>query len=400
MSDRSAAASKPAHEATVLPIIGAIALCHMLNDLMQSLIPAIYPILKDELSLTFGQIGMITFVFQGVASLLQPVVGLYTDRRPLPFSLVAGMGFTLLGLMLLSGAHAFWVVLVAVALVGLGSSVFHPESSRIARLAAGKRPGFAQSVFQVGGNAGSAIGPLLAAFIVVPFGQGSIGWFALVALAGMTVLWVVGRWYAAEGMRRLHAGRAVRAGHDLPQARVVLAIGVLIALTFSKFVYMAAYSSYYTFWLIDRFQVSVPQAQLFLFLFLLAVAVGTIIGGPIGDRIGRKRVIWVSILGVSPLALLVPHLPLWPSVAVSALAGMVLASAFPAIIVYAQDLLPKKVGLVAGLFFGLAFGMGALGAAALGQIADATSIGHVFFLCSFLPLIGVLAVFLPDVKRF
>jgi FSR family fosmidomycin resistance protein-like MFS transporter len=400
MSDRSAAASKPAHDATVLPIIGAIALCHMLNDLMQSLIPAIYPILKDELALTFGQIGMITFVFQGVASLLQPVVGLYTDRRPLPFSLVAGMGFTLLGLVLLSGAHAFWVVLVAVALVGLGSSVFHPESSRIARLAAGKRPGFAQSVFQVGGNAGSAIGPLLAAFIVVPFGQGSISWFALVALAGMTVLWVVGRWYAAEGMRRLHAGRAVRAGHDLPQARVVLAIGVLIALTFSKFVYMAAYSSYYTFWLIDRFQVSVPQAQLFLFLFLLAVAVGTIIGGPIGDRIGRKRVIWVSILGVSPLALLVPHLPLWPSVAVSALAGMVLASAFPAIIVYAQDLLPKKVGLVAGLFFGLAFGMGALGAAALGHIADATSIGHVFFLCSFLPLIGVLAVFLPDVKRF
>ncbi|QYZ71272.1 MFS transporter [Neotabrizicola shimadae] len=399
MSDRSADASKPAHYATVLPIIGAIAVCHMLNDLMQSLIPAIYPILKDELALTFGQIGLITFVFQGVASLLQPVVGLYTDRRPLPFSLVAGMGFTLLGLLLLAKAAAFWVVLVAVALVGLGSSVFHPESSRIARLAAGKRPGFAQSVFQVGGNAGSAIGPLLAAFIVVPFGQGSIGWFALVALAGMTVLWVVGRWYAAEGMRRMHAGRAVRAGHDLAQARVVLAICVLIALTFSKFVYMAAYSSYYTFWLIDRFQVSVPQAQLFLFLFLLAVAVGTIIGGPIGDRIGRKRVIWVSILGVSPLALLVPHLPLWPSVAVSALAGMVLASAFPAIIVYAQDLLPKKVGLVAGLFFGLAFGMGALGAAALGQIADATSIGHVFFLCSFLPLIGVLAVFLPDVKR-
>lgn len=399
MSDPTAAAPHPAHDVTVLPIIGAIAVCHMLNDLMQSLIPAIYPILKDELALTFGQIGLITFVFQGVASLLQPVVGMVTDRRPMPFSLVAGMGFTLIGLLLLSHAAAFWIVLVAVALVGLGSSVFHPESSRIARLAAGRRPGFAQSVFQVGGNAGSALGPLLAAFIVVPFGQGSIGWFALVALAGMTVLWVVGRWYAGEGMRRLHGARRARAGHDLPQARVVLAIVVLIALTFSKFVYMASYSSYYTFWLIDRFGVSVAQSQLFLFIFLLAVAVGTIIGGPIGDRIGRKRVIWVSILGVSPLAMLVPHLPLWPAVAVSALAGMVLASAFPAIIVYAQDLLPKKVGLVAGLFFGLAFGMGALGAAALGQIADATSIGHVFFLCSFLPLIGVLAVFLPDVKR-
>lgn len=388
-----------APDTTVLPIIGAIAVCHAMNDLMQSLIPAIYPVLKDELALTFGQIGLITFVFQGVASLLQPMVGLYTDRRPLPFSLVAGMGFTLAGLLLLSAAHAFWVVLVAVALVGLGSSVFHPESSRIARLAAGKRPGFAQSIFQVGGNAGSALGPLLAAFIVVPFGQGSVSWFALVALTGMAVLFAVGRWYGAEGMRRLTAGRRRMVSHDLPRARVILAIAVLIALTFSKFVYMASYSSYYTFWLMDRFGVSVAQSQLFLFVFLLAVAVGTIIGGPIGDRIGRKRVIWVSILGVTPLSLLVPHLPLWPAAAVSALAGMVLASAFPAIIVYAQDLLPRKVGLVAGLFFGLAFGMGALGAAALGQIADATSITHVFFLCSFLPLIGVLAVFLPDVKR-
>lgn len=388
-----------APDTTVLPIIGAIAVCHAMNDLMQSLIPAIYPVLKDELALTFGQIGLITFVFQGVASLLQPMVGLYTDRRPLPFSLVAGMGFTLAGLLLLSAAHAFWVVLVAVALVGLGSSVFHPESSRIARLAAGKRPGFAQSIFQVGGNAGSALGPLLAAFIVVPFGQGSVSWFALVALTGMAVLFAVGRWYGAEGMRRLSAGRRRMVSHDLPRARVILAIAVLIALTFSKFVYMASYSSYYTFWLMDRFGVSVAQSQLFLFVFLLAVAVGTIIGGPIGDRIGRKRVIWVSILGVTPLSLLVPHLPLWPAAAVSALAGMVLASAFPAIIVYAQDLLPRKVGLVAGLFFGLAFGMGALGAAALGQIADATSITHVFFLCSFLPLIGVLAVFLPDVKR-
>ncbi len=386
-------------ETTVLPIILAVALGHLLNDLMQSLILAIYPVLKDELALSFGQIGLITLVFQGTASILQPLVGIYTDRRPMPYSLVAGMGFSFAGLILLAHAPSFGVVLLAVALIGLGSSVFHPESSRIARLAAGLRPGFAQSVFQVGGNAGSAFGPLLAAFIVVPFGQISLEWLAGVAVVGMILLGLVGRWYKAEGLVRMRAARARPPMMPLPRAVVAGAMGVLIALSFSKFVYMAAYSSYYTFWLIDRFQVSVPQAQLFLFLFLLAVAVGTIIGGPIGDRIGRKRVIWVSILGVSPLALMVPHLPLWPSVAVSALAGMVLASAFPAIIVYAQDLLPRKVGLVAGLFFGLAFGMGALGAAALGQIADATSIGHVFFLCSFLPLIGVLAVFLPDVKR-
>ena len=387
-------------ETTVLSIIAAVAFCHMLNDLMQSLIPAIYPLLKDELALTFGQIGLITFVFQGTASLLQPLVGIYTDRRPMPYSLVVGMGFTFVGLLLLAHAPSFAIVLVAVAMIGMGSSIFHPESSRIARLAAGLRPGFAQSFFQVGGNAGSALGPLAAAFIVVPFGQVSVEWVAGVALIGMGVLWLVGRWYKSEGMTRMRAARARPIREALPRSTVVRAILVLIALTFSKFVYMAAYSSYFTFYLIDRFGLSVPSAQVYLFIFLVAVAVGTIIGGPIGDRIGRKRVIWVSILGVAPIAMLIPHVGLAPTVALSALAGMILASAFPAIIVYAQDLMPAKVGLVAGLFFGLAFGLGGLGAAGIGMIADRTSIEHVFWLCSFLPLIGVLAVFLPDVKRF
>ncbi len=386
-------------EHTVLPIILAVAFCHMLNDLMQSLIPAIYPVLKGELALTFGQIGLITLVFQGTASLLQPLVGIYTDRRPLPYSLVAGMGFTFSGLILLAHAPSFAVVLAAVALIGMGSSVFHPESSRIARLAAGLRPGFAQSVFQVGGNAGSAFGPLLAAFIVVPFGQISIEWLAGVAVLGMGVLWLVGRWYRIEGLARARAARARPAMQALPRAVVVGAILVLIALSFSKFVYMAAYSSYFTFYLIDRFGLGVQEAQLYLFVFLAAVAVGTIIGGPIGDRIGRKRVIWVSILGVAPIAMLIPFVGLGLTIVLSSLAGLILASAFPAIIVYAQDLMPSKVGLVAGLFFGLAFGLGGLGAAGIGMIADATSIEHVFWLCSFLPLIGVLAVFLPDVKR-
>ena len=398
MSDQTTPAA-PAHDTTVLPIIAAVALCHMLNDLMQSVIPAIYPLLKGELALSFGQIGLVTFVFQGTASVLQPVVGLYTDRRPLPFSLVFGMGLTLSGLIVLAHAHSFVMLLVAVALVGCGSSVFHPDSSRIARLAAGRRPGFAQSFFQVGGNAGSALGPLLAAFIVVPFGQISVQWFALVALGGMAVLFGVGRWYGSEGRARMTAARNRPRGPGFPRPVVRRALLVLIALTFSKFVYMGAYSSYFTFYLIGHFGLSVAGAQISLFLFLAAVAFGTIIGGPIGDRIGRKRVIWVSILGVAPIALLIPHVGLAGTVALSALAGLILASAFPAIVVFAQDLMPEKVGMVAGLFFGLAFGMGALGAAAIGMIADATSITYVFGLISVLPLIGGLAVFLPDVRR-
>ncbi len=387
-----------ASETTVLPIIGAVAFCHMLNDLMQSLIPAIYPLLKDSLALDFGQIGLITLVFQLTASLLQPMVGLYTDRRPLPYSLAFGMGCTLAGLVLLAHAPNFPAVLGAVALVGVGSSIFHPESSRITRLAAGRRPGFAQSFFQVGGNAGSALGPLLAAFIVVPFGQISIEWFAGVALLGIAILWIVGGWYRTEGMQRMRAGRARAAAAPLPRGRVTGAIVVLIALCFSKFVYMAAFSSYYTFYLIERFGVGVQASQLLLFVFLGAVAVGTIIGGPIGDRIGRKRVIWASILGVFPLSVLIPHVGFEATVVMSAMAGLILASAFPAIIVYAQDLMPANVGMVAGLFFGLAFGLGGIGAAVVGEIADATSITHAFFLTSFLPLIGLLAVFLPNLR--
>jgi MFS transporter, FSR family, fosmidomycin resistance protein len=391
--------SPQATEATVLPIIAAVAFCHMLNDLMQSLIPAIYPVLKSELALTFGQIGLITFVFQGTASILQPIVGLVTDRRPLPYSLPFGMGLTLAGLVVLAHAASFPVVLGAVALIGMGSSVFHPDSSRIARLAAGRRPGFAQSLFQVGGNAGTALGPLAAALIVVPFGQISLEWFGAVAVLGMVVLWMVGRWYAVEGLVRAHAARARAATNPLPMGKVTLAMGILIALMFSKFVYTGAYSSYYTFYLIEKFALTVPEAQLYLFVFLAFVALGTIIGGPIGDRIGRKRVIWVSILGVAPIALLIPYMGFAGTVALSSLAGMILASAFPAMVVYAQDLLPTKVGMIAGLLFGLAFGMGAMGAAVIGYMADATSITYVFWLCGFLPLIGVLALFLPDVKH-
>jgi MFS transporter, FSR family, fosmidomycin resistance protein len=386
-------------EATVFPVIAAIAFCHMLNDLMQSLIPAIYPVLKGELALTFGQIGLITFVFQGTASILQPIVGLFTDRRPLPYSLPFGMGLTLAGLLVLSHAHSFVMVLGAVSLIGMGSSVFHPDSSRIARLAAGKRPGFAQSFFQVGGNVGTSLGPLAAALIVVPFGQISLEWFGAVALVGIAVLFVVGRWYAVEGLQRMHAAHARAAQNPLPKGQVTLAMVILIALMFSKFVYTGSYSSYYTFYLIERFGLSVPDAQFYLFVFLAFVALGTIIGGPIGDRIGRKRVIWVSILGVAPLSLLIPYMGFAGTVALSSLAGMILASAFPAMVVYAQDLLPTKVGMIAGLLFGLAFGMGAIGAAVIGQLADATSITYVFWLCGFLPLIGVLALFLPDVKH-
>jgi MFS transporter, FSR family, fosmidomycin resistance protein len=391
--------NRTAVETTVLPVIGAIAFCHLLNDLMQSLIPAIYPILKDNLTLSFSQIGIITLVFQGTASILQPLIGLYTDRRPLPYALALGMGFTGAGLILLAHGGSYATVLASVALIGLGSAVFHPESSRIARLAAGMRPGFAQSVFQLGGNVGSSLGPLAAAFIVLPRGQVSIEWFAGFALLGMAVLTAVGRWYVAVGSGRMTARKARNAtAAPLPARTVRLAMAVLIALTFSKFVYIASFSSYYTFFMIEKFGVSVAASQIYMFVFLGAVAVGTIIGGPIGDRIGRKRVILLSIFGVLPLSLMVPHLGLMPTVVVSALSGMILASAFPAIIVYAQELMPRNVGMVAGLFFGLAFGMGAIGAAALGWIADARGIIHVYQLCAFLPAIGVLALLLPDLK--
>ncbi|MBI2718161.1 MAG: MFS transporter [Rhizobiales bacterium] len=387
------------HESTIFAVIAAVSLGHFLNDLMQSLIPAVYPLLKQELGLSFAQIGVVTLVFQGTASILQPLVGLYTDRRPLPYALAAGMGSTLLGLVLLAHSTSYRPVLIAVALIGLGSSIFHPESSRVARLAAGRRPGFAQSFFQVGGNVGSSLGPLLAAFVVLPNGQSSLQWFAAVALVGMGVLTLVGNWYRREGGKRALAGKVRGETPNLPAATVRLSIAVLLALMFSKFVYMASFSSYYIFYLMERYGVSVGVAQTGLFAFLASVAAGTIVGGPIGDRIGRKRVIWVSILGVFPFSAALPFVGFEANVALAAASGLVLASAFPAMVVYAQELVPSRVGMIAGLFFGFAFGIGGIGAAAIGMIADRTSITQAYYLCSFLPLIGLLAVLLPDLRR-
>ncbi len=386
-------------------VIAAISLCHLLNDLMQALLPAMYPMLKDSYALSFSQIGLLTFTFQFTASLLQPLVGAYTDRKPRPYSLVAGMAFTLVGLLLLAQANSFPVLLLAASLVGTGSSVFHPESSRVARMASGGRHGLAQSVFQVGGNIGSAVGPLLAALIILPRGQPSVAWFCVAALLGMFLTANIGRWYRQHGLARLKPRGGDAAQAQLPPGRVRAAIAVLLALIFSKFFYLSSITSYYTFYLIDHFQVSVRSAQLHLFVFTGAVAVGTI-GGPLGDRFGRKRIIWVSILGVLPFTLLLPHADLFWTGVLTVPIGMILASAFPAIVVsafpaivvYAQELMPGKTGTVAGLFFGFAFGMGGVGAAVLGVLADRTSIGFVYQLCAFLPLIGLLAGLLPDVE--
>ena len=384
-------------KAPAYAILGALSLSHLLNDLVQSLLPAIYPLLKASFRLDFGQIGLITLVFQLTASVLQPVVGLYTDRRPMPFSLAFGMAASLAGLLLLSVAWTYGLLLLAAGLVGFGSAVFHPESSRMARLASGGRYGLAQSVFQVGGNAGTALGPLLAAFIVVPHGQSSVAWFSLVALGGIVVLAQVGRWYHARlaGMARPAPGLRTRAGAPLSRGRIVGSIAILLSLIFSKYFYMASFSSYYTFYLIHRFGVPVAQSQIFLFVFLGSVAAGTILGGPIGDRFGRKPVIWGSILGVLPFTLVLPYANLFWTVVLTVPIGAILASAMPAILVYAQDLLPGRIGLVGGLFFGFAFGMGGLGAAILGEVADHTSIAFVYLLSSYLPLIGLGAAFLP-----
>jgi len=385
-------------ERTAFRVLGAISFSHLLNDMIQSLILAIYPLLKQNYQLSFAQIGLITLTYQLTASLLQPVVGTFTDRRPRPFSLVLGMGLTLSGLLLLSQAASFELILIAAALVGMGSSVFHPESSRVARLASGGRHGLAQSLFQVGGNLGSSLGPLLAALIIVPFGQPSIAWFSVAALVAMAVLWRVGRWYQAHLASR--AGKkAARPDNGLSRGRVALAVGVLLLLIFSKYFYLASLNSYYTFYLIHHFGLSVQSAQIYLFVFLFAVAAGTLIGGPVGDRIGRKYVIWGSILGVAPFTLLLPHVNLFWTGVLSVIIGVVIASAFAAILVYAQELIPGKVGTVSGLFFGFAFGMGGIGAAALGQLIDQTSVEYVYGLCAYLPLIGVLAVLLPDVEQ-
>lgn len=382
---------------TAFGILGAIGLCHGLNDLMQSVIPAVYPILKTAYRLDFGQIGLITFANTVTASLLQPLVGGFTDRKPQPYSLAIGMSFTLAGLLLLSAAPTYGIVLLSVALVGIGSSVFHPESSRVARMASGGRYGFAQSLFQVGGNAGSAVGPLLAAFIVLPFGQRSIAWFALAALAGIVILTRVGGWYKTH--LPVHTASAAAVLHrGLPPWRVRWALLILTALVFSKNIYLASLTSFYTFYLIQKFQVSVQSAQIYLFVFLGAAAAGTFLGGPIGDRIGRKYVIWGSIVGVLPFTLLLPYANLMWTGILSVIIGLVLASAFSAIVVFAQELVPGRVGAVSGVFFGFAFGAGGLGAALLGQLADATSIGLVFKLCAFLPAIGLLTAFLPDIE--
>jgi FSR family fosmidomycin resistance protein-like MFS transporter len=395
-TETPALAQERATPATVYGILIAVSAAHFVNDTIQSLVPAIYPILKDQFRLDFGQIGIITLVWQLTASIFQPLVGLATDRRPQSYSLVVAMALTAAGLLLLARAGSYGAILAAVALVGLGSAVFHPESSRVARLASGGRHGFAQSIFQVGGNAGSAAGPLLAAFIVLPHGQSAIGWFAILALVGIAVLAAVGRWYAAH--RRKPAAAAARADIAVPDARVRLAVLILALLVFSKYFYHAALSNYVTFYMIETFQMSVGEAQVRLFLFLAATAVGTLAGGPIGDRVGRRRVIWFSILGVLPFTLALPHLgPTGVTLAMMA-TGVILASAFPAIVVYAQELLPGRVGMVTGLFFGLAFGMGGLGGALLGELADRTSLAFMFQVCAFLPAIGLLAWFLPDVK--
>lgn len=397
LSAAAAAAAPPRADtlnATTYPVILAISFSHLLNDMMQSVLLAIYPILKLGLDLSFAQVGMITLTYQITASLLQPLIGLYTDHRPKPWSLPVGMGFTLVGLLSLSQAGSFGAVLLSAMLIGMGSSVFHPESSRVARMAAGNQPGLSQSIFQIGGNLGSAIGPLLAALIVVPRGQGGAAWFAVFALIGVFVLSFVGRW-SGQNVANFRKRMKASASNGLSHRQIGWSLAILGVLMFSKFFYMASLTSYYTFYLMDRFALTLPQSQIYLFVFLFAVAVGTLAGGPIGDRIGRKRVIWGSILGVAPFTLVLPYVGLFGTAALSIVIGIILASAFPAILVYAQELLPGKVGAVSGLFFGLAFGMGGIGAAALGNLADATSITTVYHVCAYLPLIGLVAAFLP-----
>ena len=398
MSNLAATAERSDAEKTALAVLGAISFSHLLNDMMQSLVPSIYPILKSEYTLTFAQIGLITLTFQITASLLQPVVGYTTDKKPRPFALPIGMGCTLIGLLLLAFAGSYPILLVGAAMVGMGSSVFHPESSRVARLASGGRHGFAQSVFQVGGNVGSASGPLMAAFIILPHGQASLAWFSLAALIAMAVLYGVANWYQTHRRERAMKPRAEYVPPKLTKRQVTVALLVLLALIFSKFFYTESLRSYYTFYLIDRFHVSVQTSQIFLFVFLGAFAAGTLAGGPIGDKIGRKRVIWFSILGPLPFTLLLPHVNLFWTVALTVAIGVILSSAFSAILVYAQELVPGRVGMIAGLFFGLAFGMGGIGAAVLGDLADRTSVAFVYNVCAWLPAIGLLTVLLPNLE--
>jgi FSR family fosmidomycin resistance protein-like MFS transporter len=385
---------------TIYPILFAISFSHLLNDTIQSLIPSIYPILKSNYHLSFAQIGLITFTFQMSASLLQPFVGLYTDKKPQPYSLAIGMGFTLTGLVVLSISHHFYLVLVSVALIGIGSSVFHPESSRMAHAAAGNQRGLAQSIFQLGGNLGSSIGPLLAAWIIVPQGQTSIVWFSLVALLAIFILTKVGNWYKNYVLRSItrQKNKADVWHPSFSKGKVTFSVVILLVLIFSKYFYLASLTSYFTFYLINKFHVGIQTSQIYLFIFLFSVACGTIIGGPLGDRFGRKYVIWFSILGTAPFSLLLPYANLlWTGILIVPI-GLILSSAFPAILVYAQELIPGKIGMVSGLFFGFAFGMGGIGSALLGNLADNTSIIYVFHVCAFLPLIGIITGFLPNIE--
>jgi FSR family fosmidomycin resistance protein-like MFS transporter len=392
--------SPVAEEGVLFRVLTAVSFCHLLNDMVQSLLPSIYPILKSSFKLDFGQIGLITLTYQITASLLQPFIGNYTDRRPLPYSLPLGMTVTLAGLILVAVASSFPMLLIAAGLIGVGSAVFHPESSRVARMASGGQHGMAQSFFQVGGNTGSAIGPLLAAYIVLPRGERGVGWFSIAALVGIAVLFWVSGWYK-ERLEHLQQ-RSVKHEENLvslPKKKVISAIAVLVALVFSKYFYLASLTIYYTFYLMERFHVSVRSSQLHLFVFLGAVAAGTLIGGPVGDRVGRKVVIWCSILGVLPFTLMLPYANLFWTGVLSVVIGFVIASAFSAILVYAQELVPGRVGMISGLFFGFAFGMGGIGAAVLGKLADATSVVYVYKVCAYLPAIGLLTGFLPNLER-
>ncbi|KIC00258.1 MFS transporter [Flavobacterium sp. KMS] len=385
---------------TVYSVLFSIAFAHLLNDLMQAVIPATYPILKDNFNLNFTQVGLITFVFQLTASLLQPFIGFYTDKKPMPYSLVFGMIFTISGLCLLSVSNAFWMLLVAVGLVGVGSSIFHPEASRVAFLGSGGKRGLAQSIFQLGGNAGSAIGPLLVALVVAPYGQSHVVWFVIAGILGIIILSRIAVWY--ENHMSLRAAKKIGAEETtipLSNKKITISIIVLLFLIFSKFFYMASMSSYFTFYLIDKFGMSIQDSQFYLFVFLASVAAGTLIGGPLGDRFGRKYIIWISILGAAPFTLLLPYANLFWTGVLAVIIGVVIASAFSAILVFAQELKPGKVGMISGLFFGFAFGMGGLGSAILGYVADQTTIEYVFKISSYLPLIGVLTYFLPNIKK-
>lgn len=390
--------SSQQHRGAVMQILGAVAVVHLMNDLIQAMLPSIYPMLKAHFALSFAQVGLITLTFQCTASLLQPCVGMYTDRRPIPYLLPIGMCFTLAGVLLLATVGSFPTLLLAAGMIGVGSSSFHPEASRVARMASGGRYGFAQSLFQVGGNVGSALGPLLAAAVIIGRGQGNIAWFALLALLAMVVLYRVSGWYAGH-LALFKSKSGGHGGPALSRRRVAGALVVLALLVFSKYIYMSSLSSYYTFYLIDKFALPVATAQLYLFLFLAAVAAGTFLGGPIGDRIGRKRVIWISILGAAPFTLMLPYVDLFWTAVLTVVIGFVIASAFSAIVVFAQELVPGKVGMIAGIFFGLMFGISGIGAAAMGHLADVHGIAYVYKLCSFLPLLGILTILLPHIEQ-